>query len=107
KSLQKTPPSGLSSRLARLSEGLLAAAAERPAVKPSSPGFGESPRRVSRDRGSNGAGGSLSEATALVGNGGDNGARLRLLEGFVSRTDLADCAQLALQWLADELEIDQ
>jgi PAS domain S-box-containing protein len=28
-------------------------------------------------------------------------ARVRLLEGFVSRTDLADCAQFALQWLRE------
>jgi signal transduction histidine kinase len=30
-------------------------------------------------------------------------ARVRLLEGFVSRTEIADCAQHALQWLADVL----
>ena len=30
-------------------------------------------------------------------------ARLRLLEGFVGRADIADCAQLALQWLDDVL----
>jgi PAS domain S-box-containing protein len=28
-------------------------------------------------------------------------SRIRLLEGFVSRTDLADCAQFALQWLRE------
>ena len=32
-------------------------------------------------------------------------ARLRLLEGFLGHTDLADCAQHALQWLADALHI--
>ena len=30
-------------------------------------------------------------------------ARVRLLEGLVSRTEIADCAQLALQWLGDVL----
>ena len=32
-------------------------------------------------------------------------ARLRLLEGFVARTDVADCAQWALQWLSEVLGI--
>jgi signal transduction histidine kinase len=32
-------------------------------------------------------------------------ARLRLLEGFVGRTEVADCAQHALQWLGDVLGI--
>jgi signal transduction histidine kinase/PAS domain-containing protein len=53
-------------------------------------------------------------------NGGSNGRRpdsapdrrplaqrLRLLEGFVSRTDIADCAQHALQWLADASGLPQ
>ena len=34
-------------------------------------------------------------------------ARLRLLEGFVGRSELADCAQLALQWLGEVLGISQ
>jgi PAS domain S-box-containing protein len=34
-------------------------------------------------------------------------ARVRLLEGFVSRTDLSDCAQFALQWLGEQLEVPQ
>jgi PAS domain S-box-containing protein len=42
---------------------------------------------------------------------GDEGelvaARLRLLEGFVGRAELADCAQLALQWLGEVLGIPQ
>jgi signal transduction histidine kinase len=32
-------------------------------------------------------------------------ARVRLLEGFVSRSEIADTAQLALQWLSDALGI--
>jgi signal transduction histidine kinase/PAS domain-containing protein len=55
--------------------------------------------------GPNGTLGSLAEAPAPANPSDDNSARLRLLEGFVSRTDLADCAQLALQWLAVELAI--
>src|SRR4051812_16912482 len=34
-------------------------------------------------------------------------SRLRLLEGFISRTDVADCARYALQWLAEEVGISQ
>ncbi|HUR33651.1 MAG TPA: ATP-binding protein [Vicinamibacterales bacterium] len=34
-------------------------------------------------------------------------ARLRLLEGFLSRADLSDCAQQGLQWLAEELQVFQ
>jgi len=34
-------------------------------------------------------------------------ARVRLLEGLVSRTEIADCAQLALQWLGDVLGFRQ
>jgi PAS domain S-box-containing protein len=34
-------------------------------------------------------------------------ARVRLLEGFVSRTGLADCTQYSLQWLADVLGLEQ
>jgi PAS domain S-box-containing protein len=34
-------------------------------------------------------------------------ARLRLLEGFVARTDIADCAQYALEWLAEVLGVAQ
>ena len=36
-----------------------------------------------------------------------NRRRLRLLEGLLSRTDAADCAQLALSWLAEEFHIDR
>jgi len=34
-------------------------------------------------------------------------ARVRLLEGFVGRTEVADTAQLALQWLGEVLNISQ
>ena len=57
--------------------------------------------------GRNAADASLADTQSQAHDGGNKGGRLRLLEGFVSRTDLADCAQLALQWLADELEIEQ
>ena len=35
------------------------------------------------------------------------GARIRLLEGFVSRTEVADCAQFALQWIGESLGVSQ
>jgi PAS domain S-box-containing protein len=34
-------------------------------------------------------------------------SRLGLLEGFLSRTDLADCTQYALQWLGEVLHVPQ
>jgi signal transduction histidine kinase/PAS domain-containing protein len=33
--------------------------------------------------------------------------RLRLLEGFLSRTDLADCAEYGLEWLGEVLDVQQ
>jgi len=61
--------------------------------------------------------GSVGQRRAADGNGGVRhgsisvaadgrlDSRLRLLEGFLGHTDLADCAQYALQWLADALHI--
>jgi PAS domain S-box-containing protein len=84
KSLQKTPRSALSSALVRLPADLLVGAARRHA-----------PRRNGR---ANGAAG----APTSVPSGADGlAARLRLLEGFLSRTDIADTAQYALQWLTE------
>ena len=34
-------------------------------------------------------------------------ARVRLLEGFVSRTEVADCAQFALQWIGETVGVSQ
>jgi hypothetical protein len=34
-------------------------------------------------------------------------ARIRLLEGFVGRAEIADCTQFALQWLGEMLGISQ
>src|SRR6187200_139894 len=95
KSLPKTSHSELSSRVVSLPAGLLAVAVES--------------RRAARPDGD-------SDKT----NGGSNGRRqnvgpdqhrlaqrLRLLEGFVSRTDIADCAQHALQWLGDVTGLSQ
>src|SRR5207245_2164899 len=90
KSLQKTPPSGLSSELAPVRAGLLAVGARRHA-----------PKRGARANGANGrvASGARS-AQAFAAN-------LRLLEGFISRTDVADCAQHALQWLGEVFGIER
>jgi signal transduction histidine kinase/PAS domain-containing protein len=41
------------------------------------------------------------------GAGGRLDSRLRLLEGFLSHADLADCAQHALRWLGQELNVTQ
>ena len=34
-------------------------------------------------------------------------ARVRLLEGFVGRTEVADCAQFALQWIGETIGVSQ
>src|ERR1700730_4432984 len=89
KSLQKTLPSGLSSRLERPPAGLLAAAGGRLSAAERN-GAAENGRRLS----------------APLGHSEDLAACLRLLEGFLSRTDIADCAQFALQWLGGELWVE-
>ena len=50
---------------------------------------------------------SASRSKSRHGDGGLLVARVRLLEGFVGRTEIADCAQLALQWLGEVLGIRQ
>src|SRR5437879_4408343 len=87
KSLQKTPPSELSSKLALLPDALLAAAAARQ-VAAKANGRSTNVRRP--------------QVQVAPAEGDQVAARLRLLEGFISRTEVADCAQHALQWLADE-----
>src|SRR3989441_9910634 len=93
KSLQKTPPSGLSSAPARVPVGLLAVGAPR-----------HGPRRISR---ANGASGDAAVAPESPGSSEALAARLRLMEGFISRTDIADCTQHALQWLAEAAGVHQ
>ena len=66
--------------MASLPAGLLAAAAGRPHAAKA---------------GANGTG-------AVVARGDLSAARLRLLEGFLARTGVADCAQYALQWFGEE-----
>src|SRR2546430_16637029 len=92
-SLQKTPPSGLSSAPARVPVGLLAAGAPR-----------HGPRRNGR---ANGASGDAAVAPGSPGSSEALAARLRLMEGFISRTDIADCTQHALQWLAEAVGVHQ
>ncbi len=84
KSLQKTPPSELSSELPRAAGALWAVDVRRHALK-----------RHGRAQGING------RHAAPLGIGTRSDAQLRLLEGFISRTDLAECVQFALQWLAE------
>src|SRR3954469_16267540 len=94
-SLQKIPPFGLRS-MPSPPAALLAVAAHRPAAKRqrSAPYTGVPRVRVAVEEGSGEEGDLLA-------------ARLRLLEGFVGRAGLADCATLALQWLGDVLGIAQ
>src|SRR5579871_4553391 len=97
KSLLKTPPSELSSRLAPLPAALVGVGARRAAAKrngSSAPYTGVPRVRV---------------AVEALGDeeSGHLGARIRLLEGFVSRTEVADCAQFALQWIGAAIGVSQ
>src|SRR5436309_5743038 len=91
KSLPKMRPSELSSRMGRLPAGLLApGAVQRHASKRNGAPVNDGARFAVTIRGDE----------AL-------GVRLRLLEGFLSRTELADCAQYALQWLGEVVGVSQ
>lgn len=99
KSLLKTPHSALSSNLARPPGALVAVGEPRRAVKRnngSAPYTGVPRVRVAVEEAVGGA-----EEEALLA------ARVRLLEGFVSRTEIADCTQFGLQWLGESLAITQ
>src|SRR5262249_31558178 len=78
-----------SSRLAPLSAGVLAAAGRRRRHAPRTT-IGSSNGRVHPL--------AAARVEAL-------GPRLSLLEGFLSRTEVVDTAQYALQWLADSLRV--
>src|SRR5262245_8963976 len=96
KSLLKTPPSGLSSRL--LSPSAALAAGERGRRPSAKHGNGAAFNGVPRIR------------VAVEGASGEDElltARVRLLEGFVSRTEIADCAQHAQQWLNEVMGVVQ
>jgi PAS domain S-box-containing protein len=59
-------------------------------------------RRAAKANGSSVFDGVPAIAVSAATNGdheGQNAARVRLLEGFLSRTDLADCTHFALHWL--------
>ena len=64
---------------------------------------GDARRRVK----GNGAAGAPYAALTLIGGEVDLDAHLKLLEGFLSRTEIADCAKHALQWLADAVGVSQ
>src|SRR5438045_737711 len=101
KSLPKTPRSGLSSapppaaahlpaaRASRADAALNRKPAARPRVNGTAPGNGRP------------------SSMTMIGRQGHSAARQRLLEGFLSRTEIADAAQYALQWLAEALGIEQ
>src|SRR5436190_9454476 len=90
KSLPKTPHSGHSSRVAPLPSGLLAVA-----------GAPARPRRAGKTNG-NGQAITIEDPRAPLMT-----ARLRLLEGFLSRTEVADAAHYGLQWLGEALGVRQ
>ncbi len=97
KSLLKTPPSGLSSRLLSPPAALLVGERARRAVAKrnnGAPYTGVPRMRVAVE-------GAIAEEEDHLA------ARVRLLEGFVSRTEIADCAHHALQWLDDVLGVSQ
>src|SRR5262245_34755560 len=95
KSLLKTPPSELSSRLVPAPAALLGVgAARRPAGSRNGSARYTGVPRVRVEVGET-VEESVEEHQLT--------ARLRLLEGFVSRTDLNESAQLGLFWLRDVL----
>src|SRR3982750_2836272 len=89
---QKTPPFGPRSMPQRAA--FLAASAQRPAAKRRGPApYTGVPRvRVAVEAPSG------EDAESLA-------ARVRLLEGFVARSELADTASVALQWLGEVVGI--
>src|SRR5262249_23223577 len=91
KSLLKTPHSGLNSSQASRPAALVAVGApRRPAVRRN----GNAPYTgVPRVR--------VAVEEPAYGEEGLRVGRVRLLEGLVSRTEIADCSQLAVQWLAE------
>src|SRR5437667_10100053 len=95
KSLLKTPHSVPSSVVAPAAALVAAAVPRRPEVKRSGPVPYTGVPRV----------------RVAVEETGDDGAllaaRVRLLEGFVGRTEIADTAQIALQWLGEVLNVSQ
>ena len=91
KSLPKTPHSGHSSRVALPPSALLAVA-----------GGAERPRRAGKANGNAGPALSVDDPRAL-----QMTARLRLVEGFLSRSEIADAAQHGLLWLGEVLGVRQ
>src|SRR5262245_1418252 len=98
KSLLKTPPSELSSRLAPpVPAALVGVGGRRPPTRrngSATPYTGVPRVRVAVEE----TGEEEQEQLA---------ARVRLLEGFVGRTEANDCTQYALQWLGEALAIPQ
>ena len=91
KSLPKTPHSAPSSRVAHLPSALLAVAGAPGRLKRAARANGEASRPIAID----------DVRTPVLA------ARLRLLEGFLSRTEVADAAQYGLQWLGEVLGVRQ
>src|SRR5262245_58488275 len=108
KSLLNTPPSGLSSRPAALHAALVAGARVRKAGAKGNGSVVDLPRRrgdvgvrdLSR-RSGEAAVRALSRRDGDAGEADRLAARVRLLEGFIGRTHIADVAPFALQGVAD------
>jgi len=63
---------------------------------------------VQRPRAAKANGSAAPHVAIQVGEeGGTLASRLRLLEGFVARTELTDCGNYALQWLGEALRVAQ
>ncbi len=97
KSLLKTPPSELSSRLAPLRAAPVDAGGRRHAATRN----GSATPHTSVQRLRVTVGEPDSEAHDHLA------ARVRLLEGFVHRTEVSECTQYALQWLGEIVGITQ
>src|SRR5689334_23679227 len=100
KSWLKTPPSEPSSRVAPAPAALVAVDARRRAARrngSATPYTGVPRLRVAVE----------AEVDEGVEEHPHLTARVRLLEGFVSRTEMSDCAQFALQWLGEVLGVAQ
>ena len=91
KSLPKTPHAAPSSRVAHLPSGLLAVAGAPGRLRRAAKANGDAARAIA-----------IEDARTP-----QMTARLRLLEGFLVRTEVADAAQYGLQWLGEALGVRQ
>ena len=65
------------------------------------------PRHGAKRNGAAAVAGRAARFAFTLGREDQLAARLRLLEGFVGRTEIADCARYALQWLGEALGVSR